>query len=607
MDVARRFGTGLYSFIATSYEALNCGLGEWIFRKAAFPELEDNADEYFERFLRGGGDVATVWRTLLARRDVIDACIDDLIAEQRLAEADVVGFTSMFTQTCASIAIARRIKAKNPSVVTVIGGANCETPMGEPLARHVDAIDYVFSGPALVSFPEFIGCLLEDRLDDCEAIDGVMPASHRGAGRRQPTADEAGATACASHATIGRELDIDHDIALDYTTFLGAYDASFPTGDAPTLFLETSRGCWWGEKAHCTFCGLNGTNMRYRAMRPSRALEQFAELFRHADRVHRLQVVDNILPRNYLTDVLPFLDTPETMHIFYEVKADLSPDDLRTLARARVQHVQPGIESLATSTLQLMRKGTTAHQNVAFLKACAVNGITPSWNFLVGFPGEHESVYASYLDEIPRLVHLPPPEGIYPVRFDRYSPYFTRADQYGLALTPLDFYRLVYPFPESSLHDLAYYFADRTEDPPYAAAVMRWIDRLRARVEAWRGAWNATSQTTRPVLQFDGPESSVVVDSRAGSIVKHDVGELGRSVLLCLTKGRRGDDVATMLPYADPADVHGTIERLRELGLLFEEQGRLLSLVIGGEAEAQRFWPPNERRRARPIMLTEWR
>lgn len=31
------------------------------------------------------------------------------------------------------------------------------------------------------------------------------------------------------------------------------------------LLYEASLGCWWGEKHHCTFCGLNGTTMKFRA------------------------------------------------------------------------------------------------------------------------------------------------------------------------------------------------------------------------------------------------------------------------------------------------------------------------------------------------------
>ena len=39
-------------------------------------------------------------------------------------------------------------------------------------------------------------------------------------------------------------------------------------------FFETSRGCWWGERMHCTFCGLNGATMSYRSKSPRRAVDE---------------------------------------------------------------------------------------------------------------------------------------------------------------------------------------------------------------------------------------------------------------------------------------------------------------------------------------------
>jgi hypothetical protein len=50
-----------------------------------------------------------------------------------------------------------------------------------------------------------------------------------------------------------------------------------------------------------------------------------------------------------------------------KIPADLNREQLRSLVQARVVEVQPGIESLATSTLKLMRKGTTAFNNIRFL------------------------------------------------------------------------------------------------------------------------------------------------------------------------------------------------------------------------------------------------
>jgi radical SAM superfamily enzyme YgiQ (UPF0313 family) len=42
----------------------------------------------------------------------------------------------------------------------------------------------------------------------------------------------------------------------------------------PILSVETSRGCWWGEKFQCKFCGLNGSTMKYRSKSAIRAVEE---------------------------------------------------------------------------------------------------------------------------------------------------------------------------------------------------------------------------------------------------------------------------------------------------------------------------------------------
>ena len=156
-------------------------------------------------------------------------------------------------------------------------------------------------------------------------------------------------------------------------------------------------------------------------------------------------------------------------------------EEMNTLTNARVKIIQPGIESLATTTLKLMKKGTTAFRNLCLMKFCAIYDIEPAWNLLIGFPGEGEDVYSKYVDDIPLLTHLPPPTGVYPVRFDRYSPYFMKSEEYGLDLHPLDYYSLIYPFPEEALDNLAYYFGDSNSGAEYAQMVSKWIGRTKRR------------------------------------------------------------------------------------------------------------------------------
>lgn len=561
-DCAKYLNTGLYTFIANSMESLNSGLGDWFFRETAFPELEENSEMYFGRYFPVHSPQMRRLRALITqKKSEIDEFLEKMISKYALDRVQMVGFTSMFMQNTASFAMAGKLKLRNPALITFMGGANCEFPMGRVIAEKVKAIDYVFSGPALKSLPDFVEHYLSGDMSQVSSIAGVF-------GKERPAAH-------TGRQTLGEELNIDTPIELNYGPFVDRMEKYFPEHDIqPVLTFETSRGCWWGERAHCTFCGLNGASMGYRAMKPTLAIELFDSLFKHSGTVTRLMGVDNILPKNYLTEVLPFLNTPPDMDIFYEVKADLSEQDVAKLARARVRHIQPGIEALATTTLKLMKKGTTAFQNLKFLKSCVLYGVEPVWNLLVGFPGELEEVYQKYIEMIPLLTHLSPPSGTYPVRFDRFSPYYSQADKYALKLRPLDFYPLIYPFETEDLSNLAYYFADQNVEAPYFTATVRWMDQLRTNVGKWRARWN--DRQHRPKLFFKNDD--VVYDSRSRSVIEYRVGPVGKALLQYLEKPTRFDDL--LKAFSPSSQIPEEVGLLEEKGLLFREEDRLFSLVL---------------------------
>jgi ribosomal peptide maturation radical SAM protein 1 len=524
----------------------------------------------------------------------------------------------MFMQNVACFAMAQRLKERNPYLVTVIGGANCESPMGQEIAKHVDQIDYVFSGPALNSFPAFLRCCLAGEMDRCEGINGVFSkrtcgsaslSASQGPSLSGPGVDVlrvtsmggsggggAVATAVAPNTAsaikpFGDELDIDTEIELDYHKFLDQLEARFPGKQVePILLFETSRGCWWGEKAHCTFCGLNGASMNYRAMSPDKAIKLFQSMFGYADRCEVFNCVDNILARNYLTDVFPRLETPSKIHLFYEVKADLSPSDMEALSKARVKIVQPGIESLATSTLKLMKKGTSAFQNILLLKNCLIHDICPQWNLLVGFPGEGEQVYQKYLRDIPLLTHLPPPSGVLPVRFDRYSPYFVKAKEYELELEPVDFCELVYPFGKQSLTNLAYYFTDTNLRAKYFLTMVKWLGKVREKFNVWKSSWKEDAPYPELFIKRVNGDT-LVHDTRSGSIIEYPIGSAAEQVLDLLSKPMRVSNLASELAHIPALDLAKEVAWLQEKGLLFQEDDRYLSLVLPRELPRLSFIP----------------
>ena len=569
MEQGQRVGgpgaeTGIYEVFCGNQQH-NTGLGDWFFRQVAFPEQPDNSREYFSRYYPGrSAEVERFKAALLERRRGLADFLDEAIARHRILESDVVGFSTMFQQNVASIAMARRLKRARPDLTIVMGGANCEPPMGLELIRGVDAIDHVFSGPALRSFPEWVGRRLDGDAAGQAAIKGVLSRSTLAQGELEE---------------MGEELPIDTEVGLDYSDFLASLERSFPgRGEVPAIFFETSRGCWWGERSHCTFCGLNGSTMQYRAMQPDRAVDLIQGLIdRYADRTNYFFCVDNIMPTNYLKEVLPRIRLPQDSLIFYEVKANLGDEDVQALAAAGVRKIQPGIESLASSTLRLMKKGSTAFVNLRLLKSCVRHRVRPQWNLLVGFPGEGGDVYEKYVRDLWRLTHLYPPDGSFPVRFDRYSPYFTRAAEYGLQLRHLDYYGLTYPFDDEALARMAYYFTDLNYRAPYVQVMLEWLGRIREQAATWLAAWNGGQFESAPRLWLERRDGGGRVhDSRSGRMVEHALGE-GQVRLL--------ERLELPLTLSAMREAHGPtldadLAALDELGLVWTEGDRSLSLVL---------------------------
>ncbi|MBA3245136.1 MAG: RiPP maturation radical SAM protein 1 [Actinobacteria bacterium] len=439
--------------------------GDWTFTESLYGERKPLDTRYLEEVLRqtwrlDDESVARVLRVRAYCGPFLDHCVGSI----DWSAYEVVGFTSTFEQNLASLALAHRVKAAQPEVRIVFGGANWEGEMGIALHQHFPFVDFVCSGEADESFPALLRCLATG--DDVSGVPGVV---HR----------LGDATSSTGPAALVRDLDA---LPLpDYDDFAIALEESAVAAEVtPVYLLETSRGCWWGAKHHCTFCGLNGGAMAFRSKSVDRAIEEIRRL---QDRygAESLSVVDNILDMRYFRTLLPRLVEEEIdVSLFYEVKANLTHDQVAQLAAAGVRHVQPGIESMSDHVLALMRKGTTALQNVQLLKWCRELGVTPEWNLLYGFPGEEPEDYEAMLPLLEAIQFLDPPCACGPVRLDRFSPYHDDPAGFGMIdVRPLTPYRHLYPFSDDAVARIAYYFdfgyAHGREPERYARPVIEYV------------------------------------------------------------------------------------------------------------------------------------
>ncbi|MBM3540823.1 MAG: RiPP maturation radical SAM protein 1 [Alphaproteobacteria bacterium] len=560
-------------------------LVDWMFAPLAFPDHRIDDDAFLARFARRMPALADRWpRTLAPRLMEIKASLPgflDWTVERVLAERPrVVGCTSTFQQHVASLAFLRALAAADPSIITVMGGANCESVMGRATHRNFPWIDYVVSGEAEeIAVPLFRLAL--DRGRDASAAEvpeAVFAPVHRRTG--YPTIAKGDGAPRATVKDMTRLPEPDFD---DY--FAELSDSMFRDRIIPAVAVETSRGCWWGQKNHCTFCGLNGGGMEFRSKSPARAIAEISGLAAKYG-VRNVETVDNIIDMAYFDAVLPALEAlPDKLNLFYETKSNLKRAHVERLAGAGVRWIQPGIESLSTDILKLMRKGTTAAQNIQLIRLCRQLGVRVSWAILAGFPDERDKSYAQMAAIMPALVHLQYGSFI-PVLFERYSPYHTRAAEYGITLAPSEPYRDLYPIAEDQLRDLVYYF--EAEDAPELGRniVASWpahrpatraVDRL---MRAWRKRWE---KPPFPRLHLRATAHGFEVeDTRFTAPVRHALSALDVEILDAADDAPGLEKLLrrTWTHARSPAEAGAALDRLIERQLVLSLDDRIVPLVL---------------------------
>src|SRR5262249_50002722 len=157
-------------------------VGEWIFSHALFDWPAEKDRQYIDEVLLkpptwlkrnptpppSRSEVRAIRKAAAIARSFIGECADRLAA----MNPRVVGFTSVFQQQLASLALASELKARLPEVAIVMGGANCEATMGAETVRQFSFVDAVVSGEADTVFGDLVARIVARQpFDD---IPGVL-------------------------------------------------------------------------------------------------------------------------------------------------------------------------------------------------------------------------------------------------------------------------------------------------------------------------------------------------------------------------------------------------------------------------------------------------
>jgi magnesium-protoporphyrin IX monomethyl ester (oxidative) cyclase len=584
---ASEIGVGEYSRLWMILRSENA-IAEWTFAHIAFPEYATNAEDFLKLLDERNShflDLPDPVGRLLTVREKASLFVDQLAEGVLASKPKILGCTSTFFQHVSSLALLRKIREIDPAVITLMGGANCESIMGITTHRMFDWLDYVVSGEAEDIISDLIrkAFMWGTDIPKDEIPFGVFGPAHRELG--YPCDDQ------PDNPDYPRAVtrDLDKHPVPNYDDY---FNVLSQTPDVcreirPGILVEASRGCWWQKNDGCSFCGLNGAGKKYRRKTVPVILNELG-LLENRYGINRFEMVDNVLYPGFIDSLVPeLIELGSRYDIFFEIRPGLNRSQFEQLRQAGVIWVQPGIESLHSNILRLMNKGSEGWQNVQILKWVSQFGIRCSWILMYGLPGEEDLWYEEMAEYLPHLSHLQAPRSLTRVRFVRFSHYHSTPDKYNLKLSPAKPFSLVYPIAEHDLNNLVYYFDEeeqlRQQRAPFVSEFILRPGFLK--VKKIQQDWLRLQESDAPpvLIMETASDSLIITDSRPGAkAAKVSLKGLEKNVYLACDEAPLEEELLDMFKQngCDPQEVHDVLTRHVENSIILNMDGRYVSLAL---------------------------
>jgi ribosomal peptide maturation radical SAM protein 1 len=567
IEYLEKIGSPLYDFICTRVNSAWM-LGEMIFSRALWDGIDLNWTAYKEKLRNEFLELNYLieldeqsFDKFMEQVDILHEESPQIIAKwaKDILEDKprVIGFSSTFQQNIASLALAKKIRelASYDDLIIIFGGANCESEMGQALADNFPFIDYVVSGEGEnIILPLVTECLASEKNSESK-YSRFIP------GEMMQNLD-----------SLPKPFFTDYFKVINKTEHKNRIN----------LVAESSRGCWWGAKSHCKFCGLNGTHIAYRSKEPKKFSQEIIELVKE-HKVNFVKMADNILNPKYYNDFFPeIVDTDPGIRLFYETKSNLSKKQLLLLAAGGVIAIQPGIESLSSSVLKMISKGNSFLQNLQLLKWCEEFDILVKWNLLIGFPNESLKDLEEMTDIMGFIHHLPPPSGPVKLQLQRFSPYRDCPEKYNINNVRCYWsYDFVYGQLDIEERErIAYFFEydySNGQDPqiymkPIIAKTLKWKDLY------------SSSKHTLEILNENDNERVYISDTRFDKAAKYYLNRVEQNILTIfdavISKDAAFNKLKDSIAELTYEEFNTTVGVFLEKKWLVEENDKYLSIVI---------------------------
>lgn len=504
-------------------------LGERMFARSAYelPALGKNGELMSDQFYTiSQTNKANMYLNQVQQPDVEKYKLLEHICYQFMRKAaeivtelnyKVVGVSLGFcNQINASIAFINQIKSLAPEVTSIIGGSYCEGEKAQALFSLSEDIDYIFEGESELSFIDFLHNTLQNRAYEPKLIKPQKEAPLE----KLPIADYKA-------------------YAHQVKTIMGE---EYYENRVKAIWYETNRGCWWAEKAKCTFCGITEIGFRQKSI--ARIAQDLEEI--------KAQVPGKFL---FFTDLIMSSGFPDKLLDYnpdvtnypvlgMQLKVSRTIKDVAKLSQINAKYILPGVEAFSTSLLKKMKKGTTGRQNIYFIRNAYCFGISTQYYLLWGLPNDTAKEYEILLEILPLIRHLQPPQLFDGAQISRDAPYFTNPEEYGIeSLNYWKVYDMIFP-ERADIQTIANYFVGKYKAFSYENVEL--IQTIQKEITHWKKVWTTTKLD---LVHFMG--NYVIYDSRQldkPGMINHMVTELEAKKIMTYQRYQKNN--STILDWA---------------------------------------------------------
>lgn len=547
--ICEHIGYKLYTEISSG----NPEGGEAIYSWLYYPENRkniENRNELIRKILKQDPAFFTHFENL--HREILD--------EYDWKTIQLAGFSLNFSQTMASIYMAREIKKRNPACEIIIGGAEGTAELGASILKEFNHIDFACNGEGesvLLNLAQRSG----KGFKSYTGIQGLIFKDQKGT----VTISKPDQMPGMDWLPVPDFDDYFH--YLEHHSDLSYHDLSV------VIPIESSRGCYY----ECSFCSLNIQWVNTRSQTPEwicHAMIEQSNKYKILD----FFFVDNITPLNVQKIFSKVSTLNRDFRFFYEMRANISWEALTCLHEAGLKRVQIGIEAMSSSLLKKFNKKCSVIHNIQGLKNCEELGIIVSSNFIINHPCTSESDIKETLENNKYCFHLRPPSAFSEFGLMFGSPDYNNPKEEFTVLGNHRDYENIYPAEVLERLNLP------VKDYTMHSKRVSWT-KIKEQVDGWKKVY---FEKTEPLLALqDGGSFLKIEDRRYNGYDVYILDETERELYLFLHQTKPITKIYHKFQHVSTQRIDEILKELCSLYLIFSEDDKFLSLAIGAPNRKQ--------------------